>query len=442
MGAEYADAWTRKARGRRVREVVPRKSLGETADRPEGYDVVGHLYSLEAGHMESLVERRRAHMALSLLSFYCDSVAIMAGDLARGPGSGIEVRLCGDAHLLNFGIFAGGGRVIFDFNDFDETEVGPFEWDVKRLITSLVIASGGLGHHKEKTKRIALAAVETYQKTISELSGQTLLDSWFYKIGVAGALGGLEKVFVDPKGTVRGLRVFDEKALSQIVSYSKRGSTIKNILSWVSPLSAARDNSMNNVDVYEIVKEYSRTLSSEARTLLSQYTVRDAARYMGEVAGEECLVVLLSGRDEGDSLLLQIKESRESAIGMVRGVQGGAGERVVTGTKLLQAAPDLFLGWQSIGPLKKRRSFYVRQLHPERVMVDVERMSKSQLMAYGKACAEVLARAHARSGAAAEISGYIGKGTAFGSAMYEFADWYRRLSSSDYEAYKAAGAGV
>jgi hypothetical protein len=163
---------------------------------------------------------------------------------------------------------------------------------------------------------------------------------------------------------------------------------------------------------------------------------------MGEVAGEECLVVLLSGRDEGDSLLLQIKESRESAIGMVRGVQGGAGERVVTGTKLLQAAPYLFLGWQSIGPLKKRRSFYVRQLHPERVMVDVERMSKSQLMAYGKACAEVLARAHARSGAAAEISGYIGKGTAFGSAMYEFADWYRRLSSSDYEAYKAAGAGV
>jgi uncharacterized protein (DUF2252 family) len=368
----------------------------------------------------------------------------MAEDLYRGTKTEIEVQLCGDAHLSNFGIFSSPERqLVFDVNDFDETAVGPFEWDVKRLTASLVITSAQLGHTQKQQKNIARAAAYEYRRAMTEFSGQTRLQVWYATLDLNLAMKELRGYFSDnAREKVDDVfrRVKDattETAFARVVTLSDHGPTIRNNPPHFIPLNPSAYDTMSNDEAYEIVREYVKTLSSDRQVLLGQYCARDVARHVVGVGsvGTECLVVLLTGRDDRDPLLLQIKEAQASVLDEARGLTSlfAPGERVVRGQRLMQATPDLLLGWQSIGPLKKRRSFYVRQLYDNKASVNVEQLNETLLVAYARVCAWTLARAHARSGNSAQIAGYLGKSTRFDEAMVEFALLYQKRNLRDYE---------
>lgn len=439
----------RKAKGRGVRERTSRQSLGHLAERPVGYDAVAQLINQGVHRVASLLPLRYERMLESPLAFYRGSALLMADDLARGASTDLEVQICGDAHLSNFGVFSSPERqLVFDVNDFDETEVGPFEWDVKRLISSLVISSEQLGHRTKQQENIALSAAGEYRTAMAAFAAQSRLEVWYATLDLDLAIKELRGFFSDSaRERIDDIfrRVKDTNTLtafSKVVAYSKGGVTIRNNPPHFTPLDAKVDDSIGNDDAYEIVREYVKTLSSDRQVLLSQYVARDAARHVVGVGsvGTECLAVLLTGRDDHDPLLLQIKEAQTSVIAQARGLTSSyaPGERVVRGQRLMQATPDVLLGWQSIGPLKKRRSFYVRQLYDNKASVNVEQLNEPLLVAYGRICAWTLARAHARSGFSAQIAGYLGKGARFDEAMAEFARGYAKRNMKDYEALKKA----
>jgi uncharacterized protein (DUF2252 family) len=439
----------RRARGRDARERTSRQSLGQLADRPPEYDAVGRLMSQGEHRVASLLPIRYQRMLESPLAFYRGAALLMADDLARGTSSDLEVQICGDAHLSNFGVFSSPERqLVFDVNDFDETETGPFEWDVKRLVASLVISSDQLGHRAKQQENIARSAAREYRTAMAEFSVQTRLQVWYATLDLALAMKELRGFFSDvARERVDDIfrRVKDadtDAAFAKVVGYSKGKASIRNNPPHFTPLDPSVDGSMTDDEAREIVRDYVKTLSSDRQILLGQYVVRDVARHVVGVGsvGTECLAVLLVGRDERDPLLLQIKEAQVSVITQARGGTSAfaPGERVVRGQRLMQATPDLLLGWQSIGPLKKRRSFYVRQLYDNKAAVNVDQLNESLLVAYGRVCAWTLARAHARSGHSAVIAGYLGKGERFDDAMLEFARSYVTRNAKDYDELKKA----
>jgi uncharacterized protein (DUF2252 family) len=439
----------RKAKGRDARERTPRQSLGQFADRPAEYDAVGRLIAQGEHRVASLLPIRYQRMLESPLAFYRGAALLMADDLARGASTDLEVQICGDAHLSNFGIFSSPERqLVFDVNDFDETETGPFEWDVKRLVTSLVISSEQLGHRAKQQENIALSAAREYRVAMAEFAQQTRLQVWYSTLDLNLAMQELRGFFSDSArervdDIFRHVRDSDTSAaFAKVVAYTKNGATIRNIPPRFTPLDPSEDGAMTNADAYEIVRDYVKTLSSDRQVLLGQYVVRDVARHVVGVGsvGTECLVALLTGRDEHDPLLLQIKEATTSVITEARGLTSSIapGERVVRGQRLMQATSDVLLGWQSIGPLKKRRSFYVRQLYDNKASVNVEQLNEPLLVSYGRVCAWTLARAHARSGSSVQIAGYLGKGLRFDEAMAEFARSYLKRNAKDYGELKKA----
>ncbi|MFZ1062427.1 MAG: DUF2252 domain-containing protein [Acidimicrobiales bacterium] len=444
-----ADLAARRATGRSARERTSRQSLGQLAERPPTYDAVARLIEQGEHRVASLLPLRYQRMLESPLAFYRGAALLMADDLARGSSTDLEAQICGDAHLSNFGIFSSPERrLVFDVNDFDETETGPFEWDVKRLVSSLVISSEQLGHRTKQQENIARSVAREYRTAMSEFALQTRLQVWYATLDLSLAMKELRGFFSDSArekvdDIFRGVKESPTtSAFDKVVQYSKNRASIRINPPHFTPLDATQDGSMTEDDVREIVREYVKTLSSDRQVLLGQYVVRDVARHVVGVGsvGTECLAVLLVGRDEYDPLLLQIKEAQASVITQARGLTSAfaPGERVVRGQRLMQATPDLLLGWQSVGPLKRRRSFYIRQLYDNKAAVDVERLNESLLVAYGRVCAWTLARAHARCGHSALLSGYLGKGERFDESMVEFARHYAARNAKDYEELKQA----
>jgi len=388
-------------------------------------------------------------MLESPLAFFRGAALLMAEDLSRGPSTDLEVQICGDAHLSNFGVFSSPERhLVFDVNDFDETEVGPFEWDVKRLVTSLVISSEQLGHRPKQQENIALSAAREYRRAMTEFSQETRLHVWYAALDLNLAMGELRGLFSN-SARERVVDIFhqvhdsaNQVAYDKVVVYEKGNASIREDPPHFTHLSLDVDQTMRPEDAYEIVHDYVRTLSSDRQVLLSQYRVVDVARHVVGVGsvGTECLAVLLTGRDARDPLFLQIKEAQTSVVtqALARTSTFVPGERVVRGQRLMQATPDLLLGWQSIGPLKSRRSFYVRQLYDNKASINVEQLDEELLVAYGRVCAWTLARAHARSGSSAEIAGYLGKGSRFDEAMADFAHDYAKRNRDDYDSMKSA----
>ncbi len=439
----------RRAKGRDVRERTSRQSLGRLASRPTQYDAVGRLIAQGENRVASLLPIRYQRMLQSPLAFFRGAALLMADDLSRGSSTSLEVQICGDAHLSNFGVFSSPERhLVFDVNDFDETEVGPFEWDVKRLVTSLVISSEQLGHRQKQQENIALSAAREYRRAMAEFSEETRLHVWYAALDLNLAMADLRGFFsnsarekvVDIFHQVRDSAT--QTAYDKVVVYEKESASIRENPPHFTRLGSEGDHSMRREDAYEIVHDYVKTLSSDRQVLLSQYRVADVARHVVGVGsvGTECLAVLLTGRDVRDPLLLQIKEAQVSVVAqaLARTSSFVPGERVVRGQRLMQATPDLLLGWQSIGPLKSRRSFYVRQLYDNKASVNVEQLNEALLVAYGRVCAWTLARAHARSGFSAEIAGYLGKGPRFDEAMADFARIYAKQNRDDYDAMKSA----
>jgi uncharacterized protein (DUF2252 family) len=439
----------RAARGKAARTQAPRRAHGAYEPAPNRADPIDVIDRQSRSRLPELVPLRYQRMTESPFRFYRGAAAIMAADLAGTPTSGIDVQLCGDAHLLNFRLLASPERrLVFDINDFDETLPGPWEWDVKRFATSLVIAgrAGGLGARDRRD--LVTTAVGAYRLWMRRFAAMTNLEVWYARVEVdelaarlADVLGRRRSRRVSRAASrARSrdqLRAFTK--LTAVVAGERRFAADPPLLVPIDELHAGSERERLMGWLGGIVAGYAGTLSSDRRSLLAQYRLVDFARKVVGVGsvGTRCWVGLLLGRDDGDPLLLQIKEAGTSVLAdhLPASEYGNQGERVVAGQRLLQAASDIFLGWQRVAGLDgRRRDFYVRQLQDWKGIADTERMDADDLALFGRLCAATLARAHARSGDRVAIAAYLGAGPVFDQAVARFAEAYADQNEADHAA--------
>ncbi|MER7731203.1 DUF2252 domain-containing protein [Streptomyces erythrochromogenes] len=439
----------RRAMGREARRRCPRSGHAVYQPSPDRQDPLAILEAQSATRVQELVPIRYARMTESPFRFYRGAAAIMASDLAGSPDSGIAVQLCGDAHLLNFRLLASPERrLMFDINDFDETLPGPWEWDVKRLSASLVIAARANGFDEAERARIVNSAVRSYRESMSGFAGMGNLDVWYAKIDAEG-LEALVTEQLDKRGRKKlatamakarsrdSLQVFDK--LTEVVDGRPRIAPDPPLLVPLADLlpDSERDELVDRLG--QLVGHYGHTLESNRRSLLEDYRLVDVARKVVGVGsvGTRCWILLLLGRDGRDPLFLQAKEADTSVLADHVGasVYRNQGERVVSGQRLMQAASDIFLGWERVDGIDgRKRDFYVRQLRDWKGIAMPETMSPAQLETFGNACGMTLARAHARSGDRVAIAAYLGRGDVFDRALAEFAEAYADQNERDHQA--------
>jgi uncharacterized protein (DUF2252 family) len=433
----------RADRGRAARKRVPRSAHAgwiPSVDRP---DPVAVLERQGRDRLPELLPIRYGRMVASPFAFLRGSAAVMAADLASQPHTGLTVQLCGDAHLLNFGLYASPERaLLFDLNDFDETFPGPFEWDVKRLAASIAVAARENGHGDTKAHRAALEATATYRTALRSLARKGELAVWYDRID-ADSLPPLVRSAGNRRRVESSLtRARRRTSLHAVGKLTETVAGRRRIVQDPPLLEPAGASDM--AAVRKIFSDYRSTLSEERRLLLDRYRFVDAARKVVGVGsvGTRCFIVLLAGRDQDDPLFLQIKEARKSVLEehLPSGPYVHPGHRVVAGQRLLQAASDIFLGWMT-GP--QGRAFYWRQLRDMKGSADVAGMSPAELLAYGRLCGTALARAHARSGDRIAIAAYLGGTETFEHAVADFASAYAAQTTADHATLGAAvAAGV
>ncbi|KQV12657.1 DUF2252 domain-containing protein [Kitasatospora sp. Root107] len=428
----------RARRGRAARKTVSRASHGRwsaAADRPDPLRV---LERQATDRVAELLPIRYGRMAVSPFTFLRGSAAVMTADLAAVPNTGLTVQLCGDAHLLNFGVFASPERaLLFDLNDFDETLPGPFEWDVKRLAASVAVAARDNGHGDARAWRAARAAARAYRLAVRQLAEQGELAVWYERIDADAVLALVhdrkERRQVDTN-LERARRRTNLQALGKLTEIRDGRRRIRHDPPLLEAVSSAERRSVG-----KIFSEYRSTLPEERRLLLDRYRFVDAARKVVGVGsvGTRCFILLLTGRDEEDPLFLQIKEADRSVLEDHLPGDGHDhhGHRVVAGQRLMQAAGDIFLGWMT-GP--NGRHFYGRQLRDMKGSAAVETMTPAVLRQYARLCGATLARAHARSGDRIAIAGYLGAADTFDRAIADFALHYADRTESDHAALTAA----
>jgi uncharacterized protein (DUF2252 family) len=381
----------------------------------------------------------------------------MASDLATTPVSGLAVQACGDAHLSNFGIFGSAERrLVFDVNDFDETLPGPWEWDVKRLAASLEVAARDNGFATKQRRDILTAAVASYRLAMRGFAGMTNLDVWYARTDVEQLRADL-----DSQLSMRQRKRLDEgiakartrdsmRAVAKLTrDVDGRPQIISDpplLVPVAELLPAEADRNALVAQLRGLIGQYRRTLETDRRYLLEQYEPCDMARKVVGVGsvGTRCWIMLFLGRDTADPLFLQIKEAEKSVLSRFVGASKytNQGQRVVAGQRLMQAASDIFLGWQrtEAGLDGKSRDFYVRQLRDWKFSLDIAAMVPAGMRAYGEVCAWTLARAHARSGDRIAIAAYLGTSDVFDRAIVEFAGAYADQNERDYQALAQAAA--
>lgn len=433
----------RAARGKAARKHLARSAHAlwvPPVDRP---DPVAVLERQGRDRLPELLPVRYGRMSASPFAFLRGAAAVMAADLATRPHTGLTVQLCGDAHLLNFGVYASPERtLLFDLNDFDETFPGPFEWDVKRLAASLAVAARENGHPAAKAHRAVREGVAAYRTTVRRLAGLGELAVWYERIDADGLLPlvrGTRYRDRTQATLTRARRRTDLRALGRLTETVDGRRRIIHDPPLIEPAGAADMASLR-----KIFSDYRSTLSDERRVLLDRFRFVDAARKVVGVGsvGTRCFIVLLSGRDADDPLFLQIKEARRSVLEeyLPAGPYDHHGRRVVAGQRLLQAASDIFLGWTT-GP--QGRSFYWRRLRDMKGSADVGTMSPGGLVVYARLCGTALARAHARAGDRIAIAAYLGGSDTFDRAVADFALGYAGQTETDHAALRAAvAAGV
>ncbi|MCX5057646.1 MULTISPECIES: DUF2252 domain-containing protein [unclassified Streptomyces] len=434
---------SRADRGRAARRRVARSAHAAwipPVDRP---DPVAVLERQGRDRLPELLPIRYGRMAASPFAFLRGSAAVMATDLASRPHTGLTVQLCGDAHLLNFGLYASPERaLLFDLNDFDETFPGPFEWDVKRLAASVAVAARTNGHAEAKVRRSALEAVAAYRTTVRRLARRGELAVWYERIDAESLLPLARSA--NRRGQVASslTRARRRTSLHAVGKLTEVVDGRRRIVQYPPLLEPAGASDM--ASLRKIFSDYRSTLSEERRLLLDRYRFVDAARKVVGVGsvGMRCFVVLLTGRDQDDPLFLQIKEARKSVLEehLPTGPFVHPGHRVVAGQRLLQTASDVFLGWMS-GP--QGRAYYWRQLRDMKGSADVAGMKPADLLAYARLCGTALGRAHARSGDRIAIAAYLGGADTFEQAVADFALHYADQNTADHAALGAAiAAGV
>ncbi len=390
-------------------------------------------------------------MAASPFAYFRGAAAPMAWDLTRTPTSGIRVQACGDAHLLNFGMFAAPDRrLVFDVNDFDETLPAPFEWDVKRLAASFAVAARGREFGDAQGRTAACAAVRSYRTEMANYAGMRFLDVWYSRIDVDEVTSLFDAM--QPKAAVARRRKDIRKAhqRTSLKAFLKMCDQVEGQYR-IRPSHPVivRYPIERHPEVLEELRHaialYRETLNADRREVLRRYYFGDFARKVVGVGsvGTEAFVLLLIGDRADEPLFLQLKEAQESVLAPFAGQSEYAhqGERVVRGQRLTQAAPDPFLGWTSgIGTsstgsrnvVRAAKEYYVRQLRDMKGSMSVPVMDPPELSYYGRLCGWALARAHARTGRAAEISGYLGSSESFDHAIADFAIAYADQNDKDY----------
>ncbi|MEV6396917.1 DUF2252 domain-containing protein [Streptomyces sp. NPDC051907] len=447
----------RAARGRAARKQAPRSGHAEfdpPRDRPNPVDVVEEQ---SATRVQELIPIRYARMSESPFRFYRGAAAIMAGDLGATPDSGLRAQLCGDAHMLNFRLMGSAERnLLFDINDFDETLPGPFEWDVKRLATSLVIAGRENGFTDRERAKIVQSAVRSYREQMRRFAAMRNLEVWYAKADAAQ----LQAIAADAlhKRGRRNLSAQLEKArgrdslqafgkLTRVVGGEHRFIAEPPLIVPLADLLPDNERGALEERILGLIDGYQQTLPSDRRHLLKQFRVVDMARKVVGVGsvGTRCWVVLLLGRDGEDPLILQAKEAGESVLAAHAGASEYAmqGERVVAGQRLMQASGDIFLGWRRVQGIDGRqRDFYVRQLRDWKAIAEPSQMPPRGMRVFGEVCGTTLARAHARSGDRIAIAAYLGAGDVFERALAEFAESYADQNERDHrELVNAAAVG-
>ncbi len=439
----------RSAAGKALRSKVPRSSHAGWTPDPERPDPISLLEASNKTRLESLVPIRYGRMALSPFAFLRGSAAVMASDLAKTPVSGIQAQLCGDAHLSNFGVYASPERrQVFDVNDFDETLAGPWEWDVKRLAASVVVAGRQNGYPAQETRQAVVRCVQGYRESMQQFALMNHLDVWYFHLDVESILAmargmsgrkelhkRIERASVRASKRTR-LETFPK--LAEAVHGQYRIKDEPPLIYHYGDLDSDRDN-LDTAQWQAMVRDYVTSLPEERRLLVMRYRGVDIAQKVVGVGsvGTRCAIVLSLGGAEGDDpLFMQIKEAGASVLELYLEASPSAnhGQRVVIGQRLMQAASDILLGWSTFNG----RDYYVRQLRDMKFSAEVETMDPVLFTAYVQVCAATLARAHARTSDPAQISGYLGTRDVFDQAIASFAEAYADQAERDHAALVAA----
>lgn len=445
--------------GKEARQRISRSAQAAWEPGPERVGPVAVLAEQDKTRVPELVPVRYGRMLASAFTFFRGAAAIMAADLAAGPDSGLQVQLCGDAHLSNFGVFqAPDRRLVFDINDFDETHPGPFEWDVKRLAASLAIGARDRGFKKSERREAVLNSAREYRTTMASFAAMNEIDVWYARLDVADIAERFEaKVTKEDrrrleKNVAKARNKDSLRALEKLTVNDGGKLRIASRPPLLVPIAELAEREGQDVGVIAemingLLDEYRETLDSQARVLAGRYKYVDAAHKVVGVGsvGTRAWIVLLTGRDERDPLFLQVKEAGPSVLEPFTAASRfrNHGHRVVAGQRLMQAAGDILLGWLSVEGIDgKKRDFYVRQLWDGKGSAEIEAMAPETMTGYAGLCGWSLARAHARTGDRQAIAAYLGKGDSFDLAIAEFAEAYADQNEADYEALlEAESAG-
>jgi uncharacterized protein (DUF2252 family) len=444
----------RIARGKAARREVPRSSHASFEPAPHRVDPIELLELQAETRVPELVPIRYGRMLVSPFTFYRGAAMIMASDLAATPRSGLNVQCCGDAHLSNFGVFASPERrLVFDLNDFDETHPGPWEWDVKRLAVSVLIAARDNGFAVKDQDQIVLDTVAGYRTAMASFASMKNLDVWYAHLDTEATLAEL-----GPQLTSKAVRRTERnlakaRTRDSMSAFSKLTRVVDGEVHIVSepPLIVPLDELVEGEErdemfnwLRELLRSYRETLVHDRRVLLEQYHLADFARKVVGVGsvGTRAWIALMLGNDGQDPLFLQMKEAEASVLEEFLGPSEfeNHGERVVAGQRLMQAASDIFLGWLHVESALdgKERDFYGRQLKDWKGSAQIEQMMPQVMAHYGRLCAWTLARAHARSGDRRAIAAYLGKSATFDRAIVEFSQAYAEQNECDYQKLVAA----
>jgi uncharacterized protein (DUF2252 family) len=439
----------RVARGKAARSEVPRASHAMFEPPASRADPVELLERQAASRVPELVPIRYGRMLVSPFTFYRGGAMIMAHDLAATPRSGLTVQCCGDAHLSNFGVFASPERrLVFDVNDFDETLPGPWEWDVKRLAVSMLIAARDNGFRAKDQDRVLLDTVARYRTAMAEFAGMHNLEVWYAHLDIESVIQELGSQ-VKPRLFKRAEKQLAKaRTKDSMMAFSKLTESVNGhvrivdqspLIVPIEQLAQGRERDEMFEVLHQLMRKYRATLEFDRRLLFEQFELTDFARKVVGVGsvGTRAWIALLLGRDGQDPLFLQMKEAEASVLEEFLGPSEfkNHGERVVTGQRLMQASSDIFLGWLHVasGFDNQPRDFYGRQLKDWKGSAEIERMSPKAMATYGELCGWTLARAHARSGDRIAIAAYLGNGDRFDRAIIEFSRAYADQNERDYQ---------
>ena len=430
----------RRKHGKSLRDKCPRTAQGEWKPRSKSQDIIKLLEESDADRIAGLIPVKYQRMSVSPFTFFRGTAIIQARDLANARVSGITVQACGDCHLANFGGFASPERaLVFDINDFEETFPGPWEWDMKRLGASLVVAARDRSFSKTVADEAVRAAAASYREHMAEFSEMKVLDTWYAQVSIEAIREYFRK---DEDMSAR---------LSKKVKQAHKQTSeavIPKLTAVVDGLRKIKDNPPVIYHVHEFARdfekqrvkftdEYKQSLQPDRRHLYERYHYQDSAIKVVGVGsvGTRCYLSLLLA-DDDDPLFLQVKEARRSVLESPRGKSRYAhqGLRVVEGQRVMQAASDIFLGWART----KEHDYYLRQFRDMKVSAEVETFRPATLVGYASLCGWTLARAHAKAGDAAMIAGYLGTNAQFDDALAQYSEAYADQAERDFETFQAA----